>query len=334
MHALSKALFFTAGAVGLLVLAFMGAVIEFNALSLENFTQVLVEFRFMGYSVSEILGLGKPDTVADHLLRLKVGLGAYIGLGSFCLIITSFLPSQRIQIKFLSFAISIPLIALLFSFWFRFIHDDNTVTREDKLSLFTVTLFTYPGAVCILWYGLHIKRKSLNEGRGEGYADDPLSPRIRSEIQPPITKIEQENSEKVVLSEGQPPSNTEENLAGKDKGVPPRPEDVDENLLTTVGEDDTTDQENLPVGANEAMDVDLSQESDPLEESSMGEEEEASPNLNSITQDEEATTPSSTPVEYNKENEITDDLNPIGEPEEVGAVVEETDEGAELVIKK
>ena len=82
------------------------------------------------------------------------------------------------------------------------------------------------------------------------------------------------------------------------------------------------------------MDVDLSQESDPLEESSMGEEEEASPNLNSITQDEEATTPSSTPVEYNKENEITDDLNPIGEPEEVGAVVEETDEGAELVIKK
>ena len=40
--------------------------------------------------------------------------------------------------------------------------------------------------------------------------------------------------------------------------------------------------------------------------------EEASPNLNSITQDEEATTPSSTPVEYNKENEITDDLNPIG----------------------
>ena len=199
MHALSKALFFTAGAVGLLVLAFMGAVIEFNALSLENFTQVLVEFRFMGYSVSEILGLGKPDTVADHLLRLKVGLGAYIGLGSFCLIITSFLPSQRIQIKFLSFAISIPLIALLFSFWFRFIHDDNTVTREDKLSLFTVTLFTYPGAVCILWYGLHIKRKSLNEGRGKGYADDPLSPRIRSEIQPPITKIEQKNSEKVVL---------------------------------------------------------------------------------------------------------------------------------------
>ena len=71
MHALSKALFFTAGAVGLLVLAFMGAVIEFNALSLENFTQVLVEFRFMGYSVSEILGLGKPDTVADHLLRFE-----------------------------------------------------------------------------------------------------------------------------------------------------------------------------------------------------------------------------------------------------------------------
>ena len=64
MHALSKALFFSTGAVGLLTLVF-GAVIEFNALSLKHFTQALIEFKFLDYSLPEILWLGR-------LIRLRI----------------------------------------------------------------------------------------------------------------------------------------------------------------------------------------------------------------------------------------------------------------------
>jgi hypothetical protein len=168
MHALSKALFFSTGSVGLFTLVFFGAVVEFNTLSLKHFTQAMIEFTFMGYSLPEILWLGKPDSIADHLFKLKVGIGLIIGLGSLAFLIISFLPSTRIQFKFCSFAISLPLISVLLGFWIKFIHDDRTVLREEKMSLFSITLVSYPSAVLILWYGLHLRKRSpfdLNESK-------------------------------------------------------------------------------------------------------------------------------------------------------------------------
>lgn len=161
MHALSKAVFFSTGAVGLLVLFLLGSILEFHAFSLEYFTDFLVNFRFMDYTLAEMLGLGKPESILDHLTKLKYGIVTYLGAFSIVLMVISFLPSLGIQLKVLSFAISIPALALLLGFWVRFISDDNLVSRSEKTDLFIVTLFAYPSSVFLLWYGLHVKRKKL-----------------------------------------------------------------------------------------------------------------------------------------------------------------------------
>ena len=210
MHALSKALFFSTGAVGLLTLVFFGAVIEFNALSLKHFTQALIEFKFLDYSLPEILWLGKADSIADHLLKLKVGLGLIIGFGSLILMIISFLPNLRVQFKFLSFAISLPLLTLLFSFWIKFIHDDRTVSREEKMNLFSITLFSYPSAVFILWYGLHIKRRlpdDLNESKYASFQTKtaqvvtPTPKDTAVKLEPDSQKIENQESGNVLTTD-------------------------------------------------------------------------------------------------------------------------------------
>ncbi len=159
MNALSKALLFSSGAVGLLVLIFFGAAIEFNAFSVNQIAKNLTEFRFMGYTLSQMIGMGEPTSLADHLVKLKIGLAAYIGLGSLFLLGLSFFQTTATQLKLLSFGISVPLLLLLFSFWIRFMNDDRAVDRTDKFQLFAFTLITYPSAVLVLWYGLHVRRK-------------------------------------------------------------------------------------------------------------------------------------------------------------------------------
>ena len=169
MHALSKAIFFCTGAVGLLVLFLLGSILEFHTFSLEYFTESLVNFRFMDYTLAEMLWLGKPESLVDHLTTLKYGLLAYLGAFSIILMVISFLPSLGIQLKVLSFVISIPALALLLGFWVRFINDDNLVSRSEKTDLFIVTILAYPSSVFLLWYGLHVKRKKLPLGDDSQY---------------------------------------------------------------------------------------------------------------------------------------------------------------------
>jgi hypothetical protein len=244
MHALSKALFFSTGAVGLLTLVFFGAVIEFNALSLKHFTQVMIEFRFMDYSLPEILGLGQPDSITDHLFKLKVGLGLIIGFGSLTLIVISFLPSPRMQFKLCSFAISLPLLGVLFGFWIKFIHDDRTVSREEKMGLFSITLFSYPSAVFIFWYGLHVKRRSAYDLNDSKYIS--FQPRVSpantidtaKKLAVDTEKTESDESEITLRADNgsaeqlKEPSESSEELADAMSDV----EDEDEITLTAENE--------------------------------------------------------------------------------------------------
>ena len=201
MYALSKAIFFSTGAVGLLVLFLLGSILEFHAFSLEHFTESLVNFRFMDYTLAEMLGLGKPESLVDHLTKLKYGLVTYLGAFSIVLMVISFLPSLGIQLKVLSFAISIPALALLLGFWVRFIYDDNLVSRSEKTDLFIVTILAYPSSVFLLWYGLHVKRKKLPLGDGSKYVEFQAS-RVHStnNLNYPLDKsgdvVEQTGSEK------------------------------------------------------------------------------------------------------------------------------------------
>ena len=257
MHALSKALFFSSGAVGLLTLVFFGAVIEFNALSLEHFTQVMIEFRFMDYSLPEILGLGQPDSIADHLFKLKVGLGLIIGFGSLTLIIISFLPSPRMQFKLCSFAISLPLLGVLFGFWIKFIHDDRTVSREEKMGLFSITLFSYPSAVFILWYGLHVKRRSPHVLNDSKYIS--FQPRVP----PADTSTSKDTAEKLVIDAEKTESDESEITLTADNGSADQlkePSESSEELADAMSDVEDEDEVTLAAENKGAVESEIEAE--------------------------------------------------------------------------
>jgi len=265
MHALSKALFFSTGAVGLLTLVSFGAVIEFNALSLEHFTQAMIEFRFMGYSLPEILWLGEPDSIADHLFKLKVGLGIIIGFGSLTLIIISFLPNPRMQFKFCSFTISLPLLGLLFGFWIKFIYDDRTVSREEKMSLFSITLFSYPSAVFVLWYGLHVKRRSLYDLNDSKYVS--FQPRVS----PVTVSTSNETAKELAVDEAKTESDESEIPLSTENGSAEQlkePFESSEELTASfVDSEDSEDGDELTLTVeNEQQENEESGESEIVEE--------------------------------------------------------------------
>ena len=153
--------------------------------------------------------VGEADSIADHLLKLKVGLGLIIGFGSLILMIISFLPNLRVQFKFLSFAISLPLLTLLFSFWIKFIHDDRTVSRRKDESFFNhFILISKCSFYIVVW--LTYQRRlpdDLNESKYASFQTKtaqvvtPTPKDTAVKLEPDSQKIENQESGNVLTTD-------------------------------------------------------------------------------------------------------------------------------------
>ena len=142
----------------LFLMVFFGAALHFDFLPFEHLVKDITQFVFIGYTIPEILGMGKIASYQELTFALKLVLATGSLFASFYLIGISFLRSSRLQLKALSFGISIPLFLLLFQFWTSFVNDDRILLREDKMALFSFTLIVYLISVFLMWYGLHVRR--------------------------------------------------------------------------------------------------------------------------------------------------------------------------------
>ena len=160
MHAISRTAFLTFGTSFLVLLVFLGAALHFDFFPLEQISELIAQFSFIGYSIPELIGLGKVGSYRELTYALKmifVITGLYVSIFT---IGVSFLPSFRLQLKALSFGISIPPFVILFNFWVYFISDERDILREDKILLYLFTIIVYSFSVTLMWYGLHVRRKS------------------------------------------------------------------------------------------------------------------------------------------------------------------------------
>jgi hypothetical protein len=160
MYPLTRTIFLTLGSCMLFLMVFLGAALHFDVLPFEYLVSDITQFVFIGYTIPEILGMGKIASYKELTVTLKLVLVIGGLFASFYLIGISFLSSSRLQFKALSFGISIPLFLLLFQFWTSFVNDDRILLREDKLTLFSCTLIVYLISVLLMWYGLHVRRVS------------------------------------------------------------------------------------------------------------------------------------------------------------------------------
>jgi len=190
----------------LFLMVFLGAALHFDVLPFEHFVKGITQFVFIGYTIPEILGMGKIASYKELTFALKLVLVVGSLFASFYLIGISFLRSARLQLKALSFGISIPLFLLLFQFWTSFVNDDRILLREDKMALFSFTLIVYLISVFLMWYGLHVRR--VNPVQELGSSINPI--RLHA-IQSSI------------------PSAEELSLEASDKHAPTKTEDAEES---------------------------------------------------------------------------------------------------------
>lgn len=160
MYTISRTAFLTFGTSFLVLMVFLGAALHFDIFPLQQISEHIAQFSFIGYSIPELLGLGKVGSYRELTYALKM---IFMITGLFVSISTigiSFLPSFRLQLKALSFGLSIPPLIILFNFWLYFIPDERDILREDKILLYLLTIIVYSFSVTLMWYGLHVRRKS------------------------------------------------------------------------------------------------------------------------------------------------------------------------------
>ena len=223
-------------------MVFLGAVLHFDLLPFEHFVKDITQFVFIGYTIPEILGMGKVASYTELTFALKL-VWVIGGLfASLYLMAISFLGSTRLQFKALSFGISIPLFLLLFQFWTSFVNDDRILLRGDKMALFSFTLIIYLISVFLMWYGLHVRRvKPVQELRSS------INPIRLHAIQSSIPSAEELSLE---ASDKQAPAKTD------DAGEGEREEEPDQ--LTEEGEEDPAEKDSRKEAVSGNLEEDIS----------------------------------------------------------------------------
>jgi hypothetical protein len=206
MHSLSKMLFFTTGAVGLLILVFIWSVLHYGLFSLDHLIHGIINFKLLGYSLPEYLNLSKNNGIGRNVHLLKIIASSLILAGSSFCVLVSYLPKVSWQLRTTSFVLSIFLLSCLLLFWFRLIEGDQIIEERQISTLFSITLILYLGGVFGLWYSL----------RTGGRARNINTPTIRAPVSPmakPPAKIS--SAEKISPDEGNDASNFAEKQGGQ-----------------------------------------------------------------------------------------------------------------------
>ena len=120
MHTISRTAFLTFGTSFLVLMVFLGAALHFDIFPLQQISELIAQFSFLGYSIPELLGVGKVASyreLTDALKMIFVIMGLFVSISTIGI---SFLPSFHLQLKALSFGLSIPPFVILFNFWIYF----------------------------------------------------------------------------------------------------------------------------------------------------------------------------------------------------------------------
>lgn len=167
MHSLCKTIFFTTGAVGLLVLVFIWSALHYGLFSFDHLIGALLKYKFAGYSLPEYLKLSERTGVGERVYILKLFLTIIVALDSLFLIVISYLPRISSQLKTLSFVASLHLFVFLALFWDCLIEGNEVIDKLERSAMFAFTIATYLAGIFSLWYAIRPK--------GEGVHDNAIS---------------------------------------------------------------------------------------------------------------------------------------------------------------
>ena len=163
MHSLCKTLFFTSGSVGLLLMVFTWSALHYGLFPLNHLIEALLQQKFAGYTLPEYFFVPEQINAGERIHYLKIILTILVSAGSTYLILLSYLPKVSLQIRSLSFAIAIHLLAFLGLFWFRLIEGNEVIDKQERLAIFVFTAVTYLTGIFSFWYALRPKRKFVQD---------------------------------------------------------------------------------------------------------------------------------------------------------------------------
>ena len=163
MHSLCKTLFFTSGSVGLLLMVFIWSALHYGLFPLNHLIEALLQQKFAGYTLPEYFFVPEQINAGERIHYLKIILTILVSAGSTYLILLSYLPKVSLQIRSLSFAIAIHLLAFLGLFWFRLIEGNEVIDKQERLAIFVFTAVTYLTGIFSFWYALRPKRKFVQD---------------------------------------------------------------------------------------------------------------------------------------------------------------------------
>ena len=122
-----------------------------------------MQHKFAGYTLPEYLFMPEQLGAGERIHYLKIILTILVSAGSTYLIFLSYLPKVSLQIRSLSFAISIHLLTFLGLFWFCLIEGNEVIDKQERLAIFVFTAVTYLSGIFSLWYAIRPKRKLVQD---------------------------------------------------------------------------------------------------------------------------------------------------------------------------
>ena len=122
-----------------------------------------MQHKFAGYTLPEYFFMPEQLGAGERIHYLKIILTILVSAGSTYLIFLSYLPKVSLQIRSLSFAISIHLLTFLGLFWFCLIEGNEVIDKQERLAIFVFTAVTYLSGIFCLWYAIRPKRKLVQD---------------------------------------------------------------------------------------------------------------------------------------------------------------------------
>ena len=122
-----------------------------------------MQHKFAGYTLPEYFFMPEQLGAGERIHYLKIILTILVSAGSTYLIFLSYLPKVSLQIRSLSFAISIHLLTFLGLFWFCLIEGNEVIDKQERLAIFVFTAVTYLSGIFSLWYAVRPKRKLVQD---------------------------------------------------------------------------------------------------------------------------------------------------------------------------
>jgi hypothetical protein len=178
MHALCKTLFFTTGTVGLLVLVFLWSALNYGLLKLNYLSDTFLNYKFAGFFLTEFILLPNHADPGLKIHLLKIVISSIIAIGSFYLIIISYLPRLSWQLRSLSFGLALPVLSALSLFWLTLINGHEVIKNSEKAAIFGFTVLTYIVGIFTLWYAMRTKHSKNVDQHSESKSSIRLPAKI------------------------------------------------------------------------------------------------------------------------------------------------------------